>query len=69
MLTVAVCDNVAAAGRIAGKRISLEKEESHKGRGFSCVPALKIRKSFQKKGCCDQCPGKGTLCVIWSCAC
>lgn len=51
------------------KRRSPEKEESHKGCGFCCVPALKIRESFQKKRCCDQCPGKGTLCVIWSCAC
>lgn len=59
------------------KRVSSEKEESPKGRGFSCIPALKIGESLQKKRCCDQCPGKGVsacdlvmclLCVML-CAC
>lgn len=67
LLCVTQCgSSLAFKGR---KRISPEKEESHKGCGFSCVPALKIRESFQKKRCCDQCPGRGTLCVICSCAC
>lgn len=38
------------------KRISPEKEESHKGHGFNCIPALKIRETLQRKRCCDQCP-------------
>lgn len=50
------------------KRISSEKEESHKGHGFSCIPALNIRESLQKKRCCDQCPGKGgTACDLVMC--
>lgn len=50
------------------KRVSPEKEESHKGRGFSCVPPPMIRESLQKKRCFDQCPGEeGSVCDLVMC--